>query len=77
LGIRPDYDGLQIAPVIPADWDGFTATRRFRGSTYNITVKRAGSGNTLALTVDGQPIEGNVVPYKQEQVNVEVIVTLT
>ncbi len=26
LGIRPAWDGLQIAPVIPADWPGFTAS---------------------------------------------------
>jgi cellobiose phosphorylase len=76
LGIRPTYTGLQIAPVIPTNWDNFTATRIFRGCTYNITVNRVGSGNAIALTVDGQLIEGNVVPYNQEQANVEVIVTL-
>ena len=28
LGIRPDYDGLRIAPVVPESWPGFKATRR-------------------------------------------------
>ncbi len=43
LGIRPELDGLRIDPVIPSAWPGFTATRRFRGATYEITVRRAGT----------------------------------
>ncbi|TEU11508.1 MAG: glycosyl transferase [Anaerolineales bacterium] len=62
LGIRPTYTGLQIAPVIPSDWPGLKATRVFRGVTYHITVERAGAGNTVSLTVDGKPVEGDVVP---------------
>jgi len=61
LGIRPDFEGLRVAPVIPETWQGFTARRVFRGVTYAITVRREGPGNTLSLTVDGQPIEGNVI----------------
>jgi cellobiose phosphorylase len=62
LGIRPAYDGLQIAPVIPQNWAGFKATRKFRGVTYRIQVERAGAGNRVALSVDGAPIEGDTVP---------------
>jgi cellobiose phosphorylase len=78
LGIRPTFEGLQIAPVIPADWPGFTATRVFRGVTYHITVKRKGAGNTASLVVDGQPVAGNVVPLPPEGttgVTVEVALT--
>ncbi len=62
LGIRPSYDGLEIAPVIPRSWAGFRATRTFRGVDYEIEVQRAGPGNLAALAVDGQPMEGAVVP---------------
>lgn len=62
LGIRPAFEGLRIAPVIPSGWDGFTATRVFRGVTYTITVTRAGAGNTVALAVDGMPVGGDIVP---------------
>jgi len=65
LGIRPIYDGLQIAPVIPSSWSGFKARRVFRGVTYNISVERAGEGNLVSLTIDGQPIAGDVVPLPQ------------
>ena len=39
LGIRPDYDSLNIDPCIPDTWDGFEATRIWRGATYEIEVK--------------------------------------
>lgn len=62
LGIRTDYDGLRIAPVIPTSWLGFKATRKFRGVTYQIEVQRAGPGNHVSLEVNGALIQGNVVP---------------
>jgi cellobiose phosphorylase len=61
LGIRPAYEGLQIAPAIPERWTGFSAVRRFRGVTYKIAVRREGPGNGVKLTVDGQPVAGDVV----------------
>ena len=77
LGIRPTLDGLQIAPVIPADWPGFTATRTYRGVTYHIDVKRSGPGNAVALIVDGQSITGSVVPLPAPgQTEVKVAVTI-
>jgi cellobiose phosphorylase len=62
LGIRPTYQGLQIAPVIPTRWKGFRATRVWRGVRYHIAVERKGAGNHVSLTVDGRPIAGDVVP---------------
>jgi cellobiose phosphorylase len=64
LGIRPEYDGLRIDPVIPAAWQGFKATRRFRGNTYVIKVKNPSSLNrgVQKLLVDGQELPGNLLP---------------
>jgi cellobiose phosphorylase len=75
LGIRPMYDGLLINPVIPSSWEGFRATRQFRGARYVIQVRRKGPGNALSLEVDGEKIEGNLIPLllprnKEFQVNV-------
>ena len=61
LGIRPAYDGLQIAPVIPGRWSGFRALRRFRGVTYRITVRREGPGNSVKLRVEGAAVAGDIV----------------
>ena len=77
LGIRPTYDGLQIAPVIPAAWDGFRATRVWRGVTYRIAVQREGPGNAVSLCVDDVAIEGNVVAPPPDGVEqVQVVATL-
>jgi cellobiose phosphorylase len=78
LGIRPSYQGLQVAPVIPADWPGFEVTRLFRGVTYRINVTRAGSGNAVSLKVEGRPALGNIIPFPAEgQTEVRVEVTLS
>jgi len=78
LGVRTTYDGLQIAPVIPSHWPGFTATRAFRGVVYEISIERKGNGNQIALTVDGKPIEGNIIcPPKdgRKQVSIKGILS--
>jgi cellobiose phosphorylase len=42
LGVRTSLDGLQIAPVIPKSWPGFTATRTFAAwSTRSPSSARA------------------------------------
>ena len=70
LGIYPDYDGLRVAPCIPDDWNEYTVIRRFRGTEYNIHVKRTGE---KSLTVDGMPICGNVIPLSgHSHIHVEV-----
>ena len=64
LGIAPDWNGLKVDPSIPSAWDGFTASRKFRGATYNITVKNPDHVNkgVKSLTVDGKAVDGKVVP---------------
>jgi len=75
LGIRADFDGLHVQPVIPTNWNGFEATRQFRGVNYHIHVKRAGLGNQVSMKVSGKPVPGNLVPLPvagQKDVEVEV-----
>ncbi len=64
LGVRPDYDGLIVNPCIPAAWDGFTVTRRFRGATYAITVRNPEHvcRGVRQVRVGGQPVAGNRLP---------------
>jgi len=62
LGIRPDYQGLRLEPVIPLDWDGYRAVRKFRGVTYEIEVRRIGSGNQVSISVDGEAVQGSIIP---------------
>jgi cellobiose phosphorylase len=77
LGIRPTYNGLQVAPVIPSAWDSFEAARSFRGVRYVIQVDRKGQGNKVQLEVGGNPVEGDTIPLppngtKEVQVKVKL-----
>ena len=64
LGLAPDFDGLKIDPSIPSKWDGLKATRKFRNATYNITVANPDHvcKGIKTVTVDGNAIEGNILP---------------
>ncbi|HPS48632.1 MAG TPA: glycosyl transferase [Flexilinea sp.] len=78
LGIRPELTGLRVEPIIPKDWEGFQVVRDFRGIRYNISVKRKGKGNHCQLNIDGQDIEGTVIPLSvvegKKQVMVQAII---
>ena len=64
LGVRPTYEGLLIDPCIPAGWDGFEVRREFRNAVYQIVVKNPQhvSKGVRSVTLDGEGLEGNVVP---------------
>ena len=64
LGVQPDWNGLKIDPSIPKEWDGLTATRQFRGDTFEIKVSNPDHVNkgVKSMTVDGNAVEGNVIP---------------
>jgi cellobiose phosphorylase len=76
LGIRAEFEGLKIAPVLPEEWDGFSVTRNYRDVRYEITVKREGAGNSVSLLVDGQPVDGDVIPLSEGKNRIEVLVTI-
>ncbi|WP_318677588.1 GH36-type glycosyl hydrolase domain-containing protein [Treponema sp.] len=78
LGIKPDFDGLMVNPSIPSSWDGFKATRLFRGAKYNITIKNPNHvcKGIKSLVVDGNAVEGCVVPYVEGKKEVNVEITL-
>ena len=59
LGIRPDFDKLEINPCIPADWKQFSAVRKWRGATYNITVLNP---DAVMKGVKEIKVNGEIVP---------------
>ncbi len=77
LGIRPTYNGLEVSPAVPTSWTSFSATRQFRGVTYNIKVERKGNGNEKSLIVNGTPVSGTVIPLPASGAqSVDVVVTI-
>jgi len=64
LGLRPDIDGLCLAPSVPSDWKSFTMEKVFRGSKLNIKVNNPDGRECgcRKLTVNGTVMEGNYIP---------------
>lgn len=73
LGIRPDYNGLVVDPCLPAEINEFKIQRVFRDITYKIAVKKTGA---KSLTVDGEVVEGSVIPLFDKGTTHAVEVTL-
>lgn len=78
LGIRPEWNGLRIDPCIPKAWPGFKVRRIFRGATYDIRVTnpRGVSKGVVRLTLDGHPVDGNLLPPLPSGTHAEVEVEL-
>lgn len=64
LGLQPELEGLRVNPCIPAGWDGFNVERRFRGKTYQIEVRNPDHvcRGVVRMAVDGEQVQGNLVP---------------
>ncbi len=79
LGVRASYDGLVIDPVLPAEWEGFSMTREYRGATYRISVSQTAADEAAPcqILVDGQPVDGTTLPIAPAGAVVDVEVRCT
>ena len=66
LGVKPELDGLRVSPCIPAELKQLAIVRRCREAEYRIRVKNVGhlaAGRSARLTVDGKPVDGQLVRW--------------
>ena len=63
-GMRPDADGIRIAPSIPAEWNGFRIEKNFRSKKLNITVDNSAhvQSGVKSITLNGEKIDSNYIP---------------
>ena len=63
LGIRPDFNGLRIAPSIPSDWKEITIDKDFRGKKLHIIVKNPDGAESgfKSMTLNGETLDTNYV----------------
>lgn len=75
LGIKPTYKGLMIDPCIPSGWKSFQVKRKFRGAEYHISIHNPNGvcKGVKQITVDGQPINSNLIEHTPGTHTVEVI----
>ena len=71
LGIRVGYTGLIIDPCIPADWPEFEVIRRWRGATYQITVKNplGVQKGVKSIHLNGNSVEIPIPPQPKGSIN--------
>jgi cellobiose phosphorylase len=64
LGLRPTPEGLLISPSIPAQWDGFTMEKVFRGKRLSIHVDNHAhhESGVTEIRINGQPAVPGVLP---------------
>jgi len=77
LGIRPELGGLRLVPLLPTGWDGFTATRIFRGCTLAIDVRcpELAGGTVSEISVNGISHPGNLIPASALHVGAVIHIT--
>lgn len=75
LGIRPDFETLNINPCIPSDWKEFSVTRKWRGATYNIKVLNPHSvmKGVKTIKLNGEEVDAINVQLKGSINEVEVV----
>ena len=78
LGIYPTHNGLQVNPCVPKGFGDFTLTRKYRNTTYNITVSNPDNieKGVAKMLVNGVEVAGNVIPYDASQVTADVTVIM-
>lgn len=77
LGARRHFDGLMLAPCLTKTVPHAKISRRFRGATYHISLDNTAGRcqGTTRITVDGNPISGNILPvFQTGEHQVEVII---
>ena len=75
LGIRAEYDGLRIEPILPDDWGECSVKRVFRGATYNIKIFKYDGPDQII--VDGKVHSSNVIPAFKDKKEHSVIFRIT
>ncbi len=78
LGVYPTHTGLSIDPCVPRGFGDFQITRKFREGTYNIKVLNPNNveKGICQISVDGQNVDGNIVPYVKGKENYDVVVIM-
>jgi cyclic beta-1,2-glucan synthetase len=69
LGVNLEGNQLRLTPSLPKTWSTFTLHYRHRQTQYHISITRLPGAphGTSRLTLDGQPIAGNLLPLLDDQ----------
>ena len=65
LGIRPDFEGLRLAPSVSSDWKEFEISKMYRGKKLNIKVSNPDGAQSgyKTLTLNDEKLSDNYIPF--------------
>jgi cellobiose phosphorylase len=69
LGVRPEWDGLRVDPVLPPGWTRAGMRRPYRGGLYDIQVERRTDlpGNQqVVVTLNGEQLPADIISPSNE-----------
>ena len=72
FGLLPEMEGLTVDPCLPPSWKTASIDKMFRGTNYHITYENGGA-HVKTIYVNGEAIEGNVLPLIPGDVDVKVV----
>jgi len=64
IGVRAEWNGLRVRPVVDPAWKHFKLRRQFRGSRYEFEFlnPRGVETGVRQIILDGEPLEGDLIP---------------
>ena len=73
-GMRPDADGLLIAPSVPSDWKNFTFRKNFRGKKLVIRFENENGKESgyKEVYLNGTKLDSNYIPAASLQEENEI-----
>ena len=65
LGIRPDFEGLRLAPSVSSDWKEFEIIKMYRGKKLNIKVSNPDGAQSgyKTLILNDEKLSDNYIPF--------------
>jgi len=76
FGLKGDREGLIVDPHLPTHWTEVKAVRQFRGTTFNVLMRRDRDAKKLMVFMDGQLLPSNritsIQPGKTCQVKIRI-----
>lgn len=69
LGVKSSYNGVEVSPHVPDEWNEYSVVKYYRGTVYNIKFIR---DEDKGIWVDGEKQTNNIV--KSNSKNCDVVV---
>ncbi|MDK2946361.1 MAG: cellobiose phosphorylase [Geotoga sp.] len=67
LGLKPEWEGLKIEPIIPGEWNEVKVKRIYKGKTLNITFKK---GGVKKILINGKELKDSILKVEKFDSNV-------